>query len=77
MKALLNWRYYVIVALGFIGTLAMLRAFGEPIVPMTFAEFLFHFICSVAISFGCFKLLRTLVVKWKSQNKTPEYDNIF
>ena len=54
----------------------MLRAFGEPIVPMTIAEFLFHFILSVSISFGCFKALRVLVAKWKAQNKIPEYDKL-
>lgn len=76
MKALLNWRYYVIVALGVVGFLALLRAFGEPMVPMSFAEFLLHFILSVSISFGCFKALRVLVAKWKAQNKIPEYDKL-
>lgn len=62
--------------LALVGTLAMLRAFGEPIVPMTIVEFLFHFIISLAVGCGCFYAFHKLTAKWSNEGKIPEYDKL-
>ena len=62
--------------LALVGTLAMLRAFGEPNEPMTILDFLFHFIISLAVGCGCFYAFHKLTAKWSNEGKIPEYTKL-
>lgn len=67
MKALLNWRYYI---LGILGMLTILGIFSEPL-PESEHWYRDMFISKV-IGFGCGYLFAKLVQYWESRNAIPE-----
>lgn len=62
-------------ALFTIGTLAILRVFGEPNRPMTSEEWLVQTIASIAVGIGCFFALDRLTDKWSAEGAIPEFSN--
>lgn len=72
MKALLNWRYYVMAVLFFSGALAVARAFSLPDT-MTDLEWSKQFLLSLTVGIPCFVLFGILTGKWEREGKIPEY----
>lgn len=54
MKALLNWRYYIILVIFSIGMLFLMGAFGEPVEEMSIAKEMFLHILYFGISMLAF-----------------------
>lgn len=75
MKVLCNWRYYAIGALFTVGFLAIARAFGEPAEPMSIAEWLEQYCCSLSVGGVCFYALFRLIKRWEREGKIPEFTN--
>lgn len=75
MKALLNWRYYVMTVLLAIGIIALARAFAEPAIPMTVLQWDIQVILSLLVCISCFLLLGWLTRRWSANGKIPEYTN--
>lgn len=69
MKAIFNWRYYVLTLLFGVGMLALLRAFGEPDASMSGTEFILQVLLSLAASVPCFGLFAYLIRKWERSGK--------
>ncbi|MBD5302292.1 MAG: hypothetical protein HDS16_04765 [Bacteroides sp.] len=73
MKILLNWRYYVMFVLLFVGIVSLLAVFGEdnrPVVSWVIARGYYSL-----SAIGSFYTLRRLRVYWESQDKIPEFTN--
>lgn len=62
MKALLNWRYYVITVIGLI---AIIGIFSVPIDDLPFGA-------SKVIGFGAIYLNLRMIVYWEARNLIPE-----
>lgn len=75
MKVLSNWRYCLMVALFFIGLLALARAVSEPTEPMTDIEWFKQYILSLSVSGSSFYALAKLTRRWERKNLIPEYTN--
>lgn len=75
MKALLNWRYYVMVLLAAIGTIAFMYPFGDTAEPIGIGKWLVILILSQSIAFPVFALLGKLTRKWERENKIPEFSD--
>lgn len=71
IKALLNWRYYVLFLLGFVATVGI---FGVPDdnSPTWFTDMLL----SKVIGFGAGYILYRLIIYWSKRNLIPELDEI-
>lgn len=76
MKAIFNWRYYVIFTLFAVGFLAIGRAFGEPAPTMTEAEWYWQVLMSVAVGFGSFYALYRCIRYWEAKDEIPEFTNL-
>lgn len=72
MKALLNWRYYVMTALFICGALAIARAFSLPD-SMTDLEWSKQFLLSLAVGVPCFIVFGKLTSRWSRAGKIPEF----
>lgn len=73
MKVLRNWRYYVMTALFSVGFLAIARAFGEPIEPMSDLEWSKQLLLSLSVGVPCFYILGRLTKRWGREGKIPEF----
>lgn len=71
MKAFLNWRYYVLLLLGFV---AMIGIFGIPADdnPAWFSDM----ILSKVIGFGAGYAMYRLIEHWSKNNLIPELDKL-
>lgn len=69
MKALLNWRYYVITVIGLI---AIIGIFSVPIDDLPFGAWLSALIVSKVIGFGAIYLNLRMIVYWEARNLIPE-----
>lgn len=69
MKALLNWRYYVITVIGLI---AIIGIFSVPIDDLPFGVWLSALIVSKVIGFGAIYLNLRMIVYWEARNLIPE-----
>lgn len=69
MKALLNWRYYVITVIGLI---AIIGIFSVPIDDLPFGSWLSALIVSKVIGFGAIYLNLRMIVYWEARNLIPE-----
>lgn len=72
MKALLNWRYYVMFALFVVGLLALTRAFGEQPTAQSDLEWFKQFALSFSVSAGCFYTLGRLTKRWEARGEIPQ-----
>lgn len=75
MKVLLNWRYYIMIALFTVGFLAIARAFGNPAEPMSELEWFKQFLLSLSVGVPCFYILGRLTKRWERKGKIPEFTN--
>ena len=75
MKALSNWRYYIITALFTVGFLAIARAFGEPAEPMSDLEWFKQLLLSLSVGVLCLYVLSRLTKRWEREGKIPEFTN--
>ena len=69
MKALLNWRYYILMVVGLI---AILGVFSVPIDDQPFGKWITALILSKVIGFGALYLNYKMVVYWEVRNRIPE-----
>lgn len=69
MKVFKNWRYYALVSLSSIGFLAIARAFGDPVRPMSDAEWLLQTAISCSVGFACFYSVCNLAKRWVAKGK--------
>lgn len=76
MKVILNWRYYIIVILFGVGFLAIGRAFGEPIRPMTDIQWLLQMVISLIIGVVSFFALYVCIVYWEHKGQISEFTNL-
>lgn len=72
MKALLNWRYYVMTALFFVGLLAVARAFSLPD-NMSGLEWSKQFLLSLSVGVPALIALGRLTYLWSRKGKIPEF----
>lgn len=72
MKALLNWRFYVLLALFAAGMLGLLVAAGEPVEPMSEARLCVQTLASLGVTAISFFILSKLIRKWEAEDKIPE-----
>lgn len=75
MKALSNWRYYIMTALFTVGFLAIARAFGEPAVQMSDLEWFKQVLLSLSVGVPCLYVLGRLIKRWEREGKIPEFTN--
>lgn len=78
MKSLSNWRGLGRPALLIVGALALLRAFGDPVKPMTDTEWLVQLGLSLSVATACFYALVRLTRKPKraSYQASQQQDEI-
>ncbi|WP_300897652.1 hypothetical protein [uncultured Alistipes sp.] len=69
MKALLNWRYYILMAVGLI---AILGLFSVPIDDLPFGRWIAALIISKVIGLGALYLNYRMVAYWEARNRIPE-----
>lgn len=71
MKAFLNWRYYVLLLLGFV---AIIGIFGVPDddSPTWFGDMIF----SKVVGFGAGYAMYRLIKNWSKNNLIPELDKL-
>ena len=71
MKAFLNWRYYVLLLLGFV---AIIGIFGVPDddSPTWFGDMIF----SKAVGFGAGYAIYRLIEHWSKKKLIPEFDEL-
>lgn len=69
MKALLNWRYYILMVVGLI---AILGVFSVPIDDQPFGKWITALILSKVIGFGALYLNYKMVVYWEARNRISE-----
>lgn len=69
MKALLNWRYYVLMVVGLI---AILGVFSVPIDDQPFGKWIMALILSKVIGLGALYLNYKMVVYWDARGLIPE-----
>lgn len=69
MKALLNWRYYVLMVVGMI---AVIGTFSVPIDDQPLGAWLFSMIASKAIGFGAWYLIFRMCDYWDARGLIPE-----
>lgn len=71
MKAFLNWRYYVLLLLGFV---AIIGIFGVPDddSPTWFGDMIF----SKVVGFGAGYAIYRLIKHWSKKNLIPEFDEL-
>jgi len=74
--ALLNWRYYVMLALSSIGILFLLASGGDPVEEMSFAKEMFLHLLYFGISMLAFYILKRAVNFWESKNLIPEFTKL-
>lgn len=72
MKALLNWRYYVIFVLFSIGIIALMASGGDPVEEMSLAKELFLHALYFGISMLSFYILKRVVDYWEARDLIPE-----
>lgn len=72
MKALLNWRYYVLLVLFSAGTLATMVAFSEPEPALPHPDPLTQTFLSLAIAIPSFYVLGRLMARWSKAGLIPE-----
>lgn len=65
MKAITNWRYYVMTALFAVGLLCLMAACGEPTQTMSIAKLTINTFGYFAASMGCFYTLYRLARRWE------------
>lgn len=75
MKAILNWRYWIIALLFTIGIIAMGRAFGNEVEAMTDSEWLMQVAVSFGIGSGSFFALGKCIRHWEKNGDIPEFTN--
>lgn len=73
MKALLNWRYYVMAVLFTAALLLVLFAFGKDDLPIEVSMPLHFGLFGAGI--GLFCILGRCVSRWEASGKIPEYTN--
>lgn len=71
LKALLNWRYYVLLLLAFVTTFGV---FGEPSDEVT--SWFGVFIISKSIGFSAGYVIYRLASYWRRNNLIPELDEL-
>lgn len=69
MKALFNWRYYILIVVGLI---AILGVFSVPIDDQPFGKWIASLIISKVIGLGALYLNYRMVVYWETRNRIPE-----
>ena len=75
MKAIFNWRYYVVSALLAIAIISVARAAGEPSEPISETQWFQQITFSLSIAALSIYALVRLVRKWTHDNKIPELTN--
>lgn len=76
MKALFKWRTLLRLVLFSVGFLAFARAHGEPVKPMSDAEWLWQFVLSLGIGAICFiAFCKLSEKKLKTNTKYNPYGN--
>lgn len=73
MKALLNWRYYVLTIICIV---AVFGTFSIPIDGLPFGEWISALIFSKVIGFGAFYLNYRMIVYWEARNLIPEMSKL-
>lgn len=73
MKAILNWRYYVMFILLFTGIVALLCIAGKDDRPL--AEWIEVRIYLFALASACFCILAKITKRWEKKDKIPEFSN--
>ena len=76
MKAIYNWRYYVMTALFAIGMICLMAACGEPSQTMSSAKLTAISWGYFAASMGCFYTLHRLTRRWDAEGSIPEISNL-
>ena len=72
MKALLNYRYYVLAV---IITVAIIGVFSEPAEELPTANWFYAFLLSKAIGFAAIYAAARLVKRWERRGAIPELTN--
>lgn len=73
MKAILNWRYWVIAILFSIGLIAIGCSFGEASETKSDSEWLLRVAISFSIGSGSFYALGRCIRYWERERKIPEF----
>lgn len=73
MKALLNWRYYVMTTLLSIGIISVMMIAGED--DRSLLDWLIIRLILGVVSVACFYALSKLTTKWERENLIPEFSN--
>lgn len=73
MKALLNWRYYVLTTLFATMFLSVVLIFGEDERPL--GQWILTRVCLAAFTYVCGLAFRQLSMKWKREGYMPELTN--
>ena len=76
MKAIFNWRYYVLFALFFVGFLGIAAPFGEPSANIDICVWLIAVTISFAVGVGSFYGYFRCMKRWERDNKIPELINL-
>lgn len=76
MKAILNWRYYVIHLLVIAGMLGIIGACGEPAPLMSVTEYLLQTALYLFGTVISFYVLYRCVRRWESRGELPEFTNL-
>ncbi len=73
MKAILNWRYYVMFALLAIGMVSTLAIFSEDSRPL--GEWIEIRVYLSIIAAASFYVMNRLRIRWESKGEIPEFTN--
>lgn len=73
MKALLNWRYYVLMSVGII---AIIGTFSAPVDAQPYDAWLFILLISKIIGFSSWYFFYRLTAYWERLNLIPEMSKI-
>lgn len=76
MKALLNWRYYIIFVIFSIGMLFLMSSFGDTVEEMSITKEMFLRFLYFGISILAFYILKRIVDYWESRDEIPEMTNL-
>lgn len=75
MKALLNWRYYVMIALLGAGLLLVFAAVGSCVSLLGFMTEILCRLVFAASGIGTLCVMHRLTEYWGSRNEIPEFTN--
>lgn len=74
MKAILNWRYYVLII---IGTVSVVAIFGVPEDSLPMGEWMTSLLISKGIGVLAIYVLNKLISHWEARNLIPEFTDMY